>query len=241
MEAVGRSGCFFRQQRTRRRDMVRSLTLQKGCHVLDMCNLFAGSAPVRVYATGGRTVFGGDKPNDLCCSKCDVRNTCQFDGARSTIGGIPYPSPHSLCVFARETDVEDHVVAVLDYANGVKMSYVECYFTPEYQALFDVIGDRGALAVRYAMDNRLWVELRPRDGTSVTRIPCYSEGGGHGGGDLTLIRAIAQALRTGTAAHPDILDGRHTVATAEAIQKSLDTRQPVDIPSPPVENRGKNP
>ncbi len=234
MDYVGRSGCFFRRHRTRRRDQVRSLTLQKGCHALDLCNLFAGSAPVRVFAAGGRAVFGGDKPNDLKCSDCAARDGCQFNGARSTIGGISYPDRESLCVFAAETDVDDHVVAILDCANGVKINYVECYFTPEYQVLFDVIGDRGALAVRYAMDERLWVELRPRDGRSATRIPCYSEGGGHGGGDRTIIRALARALETGTPMHPDILDGRHTIATGEAIQKSLDSGRPMDIPPPPA-------
>ena len=233
MEYVGRSGSFFRRHNTRQRSMVKSLSMQKGCHVLDMCNLFAGSAPVRVFATGGRDVFGGEMPNDLRCSDCDRRETCRFNGAHSTIGGIPYPSADALCVFAKETDVEDNVIATLDFANGVRASYVECYFTPEYQALFDVIGDRGALAVRYAMDDRLWVELRPRDGKSATRMPCYSEGGGHGGGDRTIIRTIAHALRTGEPAHPDLLDGRHTVATAEAIQQSVDTRMPVDIPPPP--------
>lgn len=232
MEYVGRSGAMFRRTKTRTRDMVRSLTLQKGCHALDMCNLFADSAPVRVFATGGLTVFGGDKPNDLLCSKCNERETCQFNGAHNTIGGIPYPNPNAPCVFAREIDVEDHVIASLDYGNGVKASYVECYFTPEYHVMFDVIGDRGALTVRYAMDNNLWIELRPRDGKSTTRIPCYSKGGAHGGGDRTIILAIANAIRNGEPVHPDIMDGRHTIATGEAIQKSVDTGLPVEIAPP---------
>lgn len=232
-DMVGRSGAFFRRQRTRRKDSVRSLTLAKGVHALDLCNFFMADTPVRAYASGARDVLGGDKPNDRRCPNCNEKETCSYRGDQATIGGMSFPVKDSLCVFAKEVDVCDNLAATIDYARGGRVSYLECYFTPEYQTTYDIIGDEGALFVRYAMDERLYLEVRPRGGCSVERINIYPEGGGHGGGDHRLILKMAEALRAGRPMHPDILDGRNAVALCEAIDQSIETRTPVDIPSPP--------
>jgi len=232
-DMVGRSGAYFRQARTRRKDSVGSLTLQKGVHALDLCNYFMGDTPVRAFASGSRDVFGGDKPDGLRCPECEERGTCDYRGENATIGGIPFPVKDSLCVFAREVDVVDNLVATVDYARGGRMSYIECYFTPEYQTIIDIIGDKGAVFVRYAMDERLYLEVRKRGAASSERINIYPEKGGHGGGDHRIILKMAGALREGRQMHPDILDGRNAVALCEAIDRSIESRMPVDIPAPP--------
>jgi predicted dehydrogenase len=233
-DMVGMGAAFYRSSRYRRKDQVRSLTLAKGVHFLDICNLFMDDAPVRVFASGGLSYFGGDKPDDLSCRACDIQSTCPENGDIATIGGIPHPFPESLCVFARETDVPDHAVAVIEYKNGGRVSYVECQFTPEYQTLYEIIGDKGAIFVRYAMDERLYLELRPRGAAKVERMNFYPHGVAHGGGDHTLIQQMADALRRNEPMQPDILDGRNAVALCEAIDRSIETRMPVAIPPPPA-------
>jgi predicted dehydrogenase len=236
-DMVGRSGAEFRYQRSRRKDMIQSWTLAKGVHALDLCNFFMGDQPTRAYASGGRDVFGGTMPSDLHCPECDLKEECQFEGSKATIGGIPYPVKDSLCVFADEVDITDNLTAVLEYQGGGRVNYTECYFTPEYETLLDIIGERGALRVRYAMDERLWLEYRPRGSSIIEHIDIYSEGGGHGGGDYNILRLMAGALRENRQMHPDILDGRNAVALAEAIDTSIETRMPVEIPAlPEVEN-----
>jgi|GEM_PF-7132436 len=233
---VGRSGTEFRTTRRRRRDMIRSWTLAKGVHFLDLLNMFAGSDPTRVYASGGRSVFGGDKPNDLQCCDCNERDTCLYEGSRMTMGGIPYPNPKAGCVYSEEIDITDNVVAAIDYANGVRASYTECYFTPEYQTTYDIIGDRGSMFVRYAMDNRLYLEVRPLISAERRRIDFYpaEEGGGaHGGGDHQIIKRVAAALQEGKQVHPDIRDGRQAVALCEAIDQSVESGMPVTVPAVP--------
>jgi len=230
LDMVGRSGTEFRHTRSRRKDMIRSWTLAKGVHFLDMCNCFMDDVPVRAFASGARDVFGGDKPNDLHCPECDEKVECQFEGAKSTIGGIPYPVKNSLCVFAKEVDITDNCCAVIDYKNGGRVSYMECYFTPEYQTTYDIIGEKGAIFLRYAMDDRLFVQYRPRGSARVDQYNIYNTDGAHGGGDNRIIRHIAEAVRQGKQARPDILDGRHAVALCEAIDKSIASRMPVEIP-----------
>jgi len=225
---VGRSGVEFRSTRSRRRDMIKSWTLAKGVHFTDLMNMFAGSEPRRVFAFGGRSVFGGDKPNDLTCDQCDVRDTCEFEGTRTVIGGMPFPKANSGCVFTRETDITDHTVAVVEYANGVRASYTECFFTPEYQTTYEIVGEKGALFVRYAMDHRLYVEYRPRATANREHIDVYTSGA-HGGGDVAIVKQIAAALREGRHIQPDIRDGRNAVAVCEAIDRSVDEGAVIDI------------
>jgi len=238
MDYVGRGGVEFRSTRSRRSDMIHSWTLAKGVHFLDLLNLFAGSDPVRVYASGGRDVFGGDKPNDLRCSDCSERKTCFWEGSRIAIHGIPYGNPNAGCVFSQEADVNDNVVATIDYANGVRASYIDCYFTPEYQTIYDIVGDRGALTVRYGMDNRLYLILRPIGLAEQQRFdfyPAEQGGGGHGGGDVRIVKHLAAALRQGNAhtIQPDIRAGRQAVALCLAIDESAELGQPVTVPPVP--------
>jgi predicted dehydrogenase len=234
-DMVGRSGGEFRHTRSRRKDMIKSWTLAKGVHFLDLCNFFMDDEPVRVFASGARDVFGGDKPNDLHCPECEIKAECQWEGAKATIGGIPYPVKNSLCVFAKEVDVNDNCAAVIDYRRGGRVSYTESYFTPEYQTLYDIVGEKGAISCRYAMDERNWVRYRKRGTATIEHFEIFNtEGGGHGGGDYRIIKLIADAVRKGEQMRPNILDGRNAVAVCEAIDRSIETRQPVEIPPPPA-------
>jgi len=233
MDYVGRSGCFFRAQRSRRHDQIVSLTLAKGVHFLDLCNYFMGDEPVRAFATASTQVFGGKAPNDLRCRDCDQRDTCQWDGAKGTIHGEAYPFRDSLCVYAEEVDIPDNTSAVIDYRRGGRASYFECYYTPEYETVFDIIGEKGALKLRYGMDNHLWLELRDRPSRTITHRDFFAHGA-HGGGDTALVDATLAAVRGKQQIPPTIADGRHAVALCCAIDESARTGLPATIPPLPA-------
>lgn len=57
-------------------DRAGGLWLQKATHVFVYINLLAGSAPTAVAATMTKRIYGGDKPHDLVCSRCDETQTC---------------------------------------------------------------------------------------------------------------------------------------------------------------------
>src|SRR5690606_38991010 len=50
-----------------------------------------------------------------------------------------------LCVYAEEVDVHDNSLAIIDYANGARISFMECMFTPEYSREFTFIGTAGKM------------------------------------------------------------------------------------------------
>jgi predicted dehydrogenase len=233
-DKVGFHGAFQRFSRSRRKDMIGSLTLAKGVHFLDLCNAFAGdAAPAKVFAFGGVDFFGGDMPNDLKCSDCTKAPECLYEGAKAHIGGQPFPSKSSLCVYASEVDVPDNIAASILYKNGIKVSYAESHGTTEYETTYDIIGTKGSLYVRYAMDNRLFLELRMIGQPTSTRIPVYVDGA-HGGGDLQIVKDVVAAIQSNQQIQPSILAGRQAIALCEAIDQSIETGTVVNIPALPT-------
>src|SRR4029077_7984852 len=80
------------------------LWLQKATHDFDYINRLVGSPPTRVAATITRKIYGGDKPHDLRCSKCDETETCPESPRqlqrRGTGGGMGMDA--HWCAFSRE-------------------------------------------------------------------------------------------------------------------------------------------
>jgi predicted dehydrogenase len=233
-DKVGFHGAFQRFSRSRRTDMIGSLTFAKGVHFLDLCNAFAGDvAPYKVFAFGAVDFFGGDMPNDLKCTDCSKAPSCLYEGKKAHIGGQPFPNQHSLCVYASEVDVPDNITASILYKNGIKVSYAESHGTPEYETTYDIIGTKGSLYVRYAMDNRLFLELRMIGDPASKRIPIYTEGA-HGGGDIQITKDVVAAIKSNQQIQPSILAGRQAIALCQAIDQSIESGSVVTIPPLPV-------
>src|SRR5690625_3870607 len=94
---VGYGGYFYYHDWHGLSKNTTSLLLQKGSHDIDIIHWIAGAYTKRVSAFGSLSFYGGDKPNDLTCPTCDIRDTCTE------------ASPGTLieCAFREEIDVED--------------------------------------------------------------------------------------------------------------------------------------
>jgi predicted dehydrogenase len=101
--------------------------------------------------------------------------------------------PYGRCVYECDNDVCDNQVVNLEFADGRTASFTMVAFTSlicdrQLRMHFthgEIVGDMNKYTVT---DFRL--------GKSKTCYP-KNEGGGHGGGDLGLIRAFVEAIRTG--------------------------------------------
>ncbi|MCX6984300.1 MAG: Gfo/Idh/MocA family oxidoreductase [Lentisphaerae bacterium] len=132
---------------------VGDLFLQKATHDFDMINSIAGLRPVSIAAFGSRLVYGGDKPNDLTCDNCEEKWTClksiyrkQLDSAK------PLPPKHvRKCVFAREIDIDDNQVVIIQYEGGVTASYSQTFNAPQQggQRGGQFIGTDGIMELKY--------------------------------------------------------------------------------------------
>jgi predicted dehydrogenase len=98
----------------RRSEFAGSLVLEKCCHDLDLANWMADSVPLRVASFGGRRYF-----------------TTRHAALETQIGLGPDGQsvfnqsfdPHRVNPFTADTDVLDHQVVILEYANNVRATF----------------------------------------------------------------------------------------------------------------------
>jgi predicted dehydrogenase len=195
---VGYGGTFYYHDWHANRRGSNSLLLQKGSHDLDMIHWLTGRNTRRVAAFGSLDFFGGDRPNDLTCPECPDKRTC-FEYDTTT---------RNQCCFRQEVDIEDNNVMIMELEGGIKASYLQCHFTPDYHRNYTLIGTEGRLE-NSEPEGKVWVWMRRAKGWKEladreSRIrPAV---GGHGGADPVICQDFIDM----------VLDGIEPLATPEA-------------------------
>ncbi|PPQ65227.1 hypothetical protein CVT26_000204 [Gymnopilus dilepis] len=198
--------------------------MTKCCHDIDLiCNWFYPAVPVKVSSFGSLKHFRKSaKPkaagSATRCLECAHEKDCPYSAkkiyldpvaqgdlewpAETIVDGLPdienitealQKGPYGLCVYESTNDVCDNQVVNIEFSNGTTASFTMIAFT---EAICDrqtrlhfshgeIIGDMRTFTVS---------DFRKRT-TKVHRPK--NEGGGHGGGDLGLIRSFVDAVSTG--------------------------------------------
>jgi predicted dehydrogenase len=236
VDNVSVGGQYFYHDRQRTKAYIGNLLLQKGTHSIDLMNWFIDSEPVRVFAEGGVDAFGGDEPNDKRCRDCEKRDTCpHFMPSEFVMDyGETLSQKDDLCVWAQEVDVEDNTIVVVRYANGAKMTFVECHFTPDYNRHFTLIGTKGRLVGFYNNEQDFRIEVTYRHSKRRDVIHSERREGGHGGGDPRIQAEFIRRIQQGKPACPGVTGARNSTAIAAAAGESSETGEPVTIPPCPL-------
>jgi len=231
---VGRDHAqFFARARTRSRDVVVSLVVQKGVHSLDLLNWYMGGSPRRVAASGGLLHFGGSQPADKHCRGCADRQTCPH--ASSATGrldpvGIEFEHGEDFCVWSEACDVEDVTLINTEYATGAVATYHEVHFAPYYGLHLTLYGDRGQLDIEANRDtNEAWIDVTERF-SRTRRREQPSEDSGHGSADEELLADFAGAVREGRAPLQGLRSGFESAAIAIGARRSIDSGAFVSLP-----------
>jgi predicted dehydrogenase len=191
---------YFRRWH-RLRDRSGSLWVHKATHHFDLINWWLDADPVAVSATGRLDTYGKNGPfRHTNCRGCPHAGQCDFhwDMTRNNQLMELYASAESAdgylrdgCVFKEDVDIFDTMNAVVQYSNGVSMSYSLNAFMPfeGYRLAFN--GTQGRLEVRdyerqpWKVDGPTEIHLTRNFGErEVVEIPAAA--GGHGGGDEIL-------------------------------------------------------
>lgn len=223
---VGAGGDFYFHDWHAKRANTLSLLLQKASHDLDVIHWLSGSYTRRVAAFGGLDYFGGDKDNALTCPECPEASTCPEVQAPD--------NPRQQCVFREEVEVEDNHVVILELENGVRASYTQCHFTPEYLRNYVMIGTKGRLEMNVE-ELKLWMISRP-DGHAWERPPIRTDfeidvsAGWHGGADPRIAQAFLDAVLRGIEPISHPLAGRMSVAVGCEAYHSLRDRTMRSVP-----------
>lgn len=221
---VGFGGPFYYHDWHANSDNTTSLLLQKGSHDIDMIHWLTGSYTKRVAAFGDLDYFGGDKPNDLKCDDCPDKDTC--------VEYFSVPRRRHCC-FRQEVDVEDNNVLIMELEGGIKASYLQCHFTPDYHRNYTIIGTEGRLEnddmekvyvkTRKSNTHRELADreytIKPTDGT-------------HGGADPVIAKDFIDMVLDGKEPVATVLAGRMSVACGVAAAESMrNGGMPENIPA----------
>jgi len=224
---VGYGGDFYYHDWHAIRKNTTSLLLQKGSHDLDMIHWLTGCYTKRAAAFGSLDFFGGNRPNDLTCDVCPEVRTCTEAQPES---------PRRQCAFRQEVDVEDNQVMIMELEGGIKASYLQCHFTPDYHRNYVLIGTEGRVE-NSEPEMRVWVKTRRSNSYRELADRTYDikpSAGGHGGADPVICQDFLDMVIDGKEPVATPLAGRMSVAAGCAGAHSLrNGGVPVDVPPPP--------
>ena len=216
---------YFKDWHSERR-FATGLLIQKGAHDIDIIQWLAGAHTRRVVGMGKLSVYNRVKSR----RNPDHKHTAIFDPSN-------WP-PLKQTGLSPIIDVEDHSMILMDLANGVQASYMQCHYTPDEHRNYTIIGTCGRIencgdhsTDKHLATVRLWTHRcgYKEEGTERFRISAVR--GGHGGSDPEIIADFLKLLRTGNQKGASVLDARMSVATGYLATLSLrNHNRPYDIP-----------
>ena len=122
---------------------------------------------------------------------------------------------------------------IMRLANGVKASYLQCHFTPDYHRNYVFIGTEGRLE-NSEPEMKVWVKTRRSDSWRELADRTYSVKeavGGHGGADPVITEQFLDMVLEGKEPVASPIDGRMSVAAGCCGAESMrNGGAPVDVP-----------
>ncbi len=236
---VGRGGEWYFHDWHANSKNSTGLLLQKASHDIDMIHWLTGKYTVKTSASGGLDYYGGDRPNDVDCTECPDKNTCvEFQGFRNPGNNT------AKCVFRKEVDVEDNSTVMMLLDGGIKATYMQCHYTPDYFRNYTIIGtegrienrdDSGKVIVKLRKQSKRWKNL-----ASDYEIKVREVEGSHGGADAVIAEDFLDMLLENKDPIATPLAGRMSVAVGCAATESIrDGWKVVDITQLPDELKNK--
>ncbi|MEK6647036.1 MAG: Gfo/Idh/MocA family oxidoreductase [Candidatus Firestonebacteria bacterium] len=219
---VGRGGDWYYHDWHGNSKNTTSLLLQKASHDIDMIHWITGRYTKKVIASGSLDYYGGKKPNTLRCPNCFEKNNCiEFNYDETDINRV---NKMDMCVFRQEIDVEDNSTVMMELEGGIKVTYMQCHWTPDYCRNYTFIGTEGRME---NLDDSDKVIVKTRDRSKRWKNladQVYSVKpavGGHGGADPIICKDFVDMILTGKKPISTPLAGRMSVAVACAATESI--------------------
>jgi len=224
---VGFGGHFYYHDWHGKSENTTSLLLQKGAHDIDIIHWITGQYTKKVSAFGSLDFYGGDMPNDLTCPKCAKKDTCtEADFSRL-----------NQCAFRQEIDVEDNSMMMMELDGGIKASYLQCHFTPDYQRNYVFIGTEGRME-NQELENKVYVKTRRSNKWHEMSDQVYDikkAEGSHAGSDPVIARDFLDMIQHGKTPVATPFAGRMSVAAGVAATQSIRAGgKVVEVAAPPA-------
>lgn len=197
-----------------------SLIMQKSCHDMDLLTWLTGSEAKRISSFGSLRYFRSENAPENSskrCFTCKAAGDCRFDARKAYLpaaGSWPATllskdqseagilkaietGPYGRCVYQCDNDVCDNQVTLIEFKNGVTVSFNLSGFTNKMSRTIKIMCENG--------------EIRGDDSTNVIEITRFSSNavnqyeqkvihpgiieGAHGGGDVGLMKDFMDLLK----------------------------------------------
>jgi predicted dehydrogenase len=251
---------YFRRWH-RNKENSGGLMVHKATHHFDLVNWWLATIPVAVYATGQRRfytpkqaeIYGLHGRSERCLG-CKEAQKCHFYLDLSAYPNLKklYLDNESFddyyrdrCVFGEDIDIEDSMNLLVEYENGVKMTYSLNAFMPWEGYIISFNGTLGRLEhrceetvyisgdgsvpgalVSSGTTTHIYPHFKPAYGVDI-----WQAEGGHGGGDSPLLKDIFNPDGSGDPylRAADHRGGAYSILTGIAANLSMNERKVVRV------------
>lgn len=208
----------------RRSDETSPIIMQKSCHDMDILTWLVGSEAKRIASFGSLRHFKEENAPEgsaARCLQCKAADRCQYNAVRAYLpvrGSWPATllgpdqseegimkaletSPYGRCVYRCDNDVCDHQVTIIEFKNGVNVSFTLSGFTNRMCRSIKIMCEYGEIN---ACDDGDQIEITRFNSNQVeqiskTLIRTAQVEGFHGGGDSLLMEDFIRNLESGNA------------------------------------------
>jgi predicted dehydrogenase len=186
--------------------------LEKTCHDLDILQWIIGSVPSRVAAFGGTNIF---VPENAPETEKDAEYYKLWPQAWEDVD--PFKS---------EKTIEDNVVAILNYRNGVHCSFHTNACTAWPQRRILICGVKGTLQADLITSQITYQLIGMNQPTNIIDI---ANGDSHGGGDELIVSDLARSMAEGSQPKATGEEGFISALICLAIDQARTSQQVVDM------------
>jgi predicted dehydrogenase len=208
------------------------LFIHKGTHTLDILTWMLGATAVRVAAISGLNVFKPEQGRGERCLTCENRCPEYIDITAGNLKKLFYDAEkedgyvRDVCLYNSEKDTSDNATAIIEFDNGVKVNYSQCFFCSRHTRRFLFVGPEGE--IEGDLESRK-IKVYRRYSGDVDTYQLAELEGGHGGGDEEQISGFLKNLRQGK---PMVASGeaaKMSVAIAIAAETASEEQRVVEI------------
>jgi predicted dehydrogenase len=235
LHSVGTSSQWFFHNWHGRMENTGGLLVQKGSHDFDIINWIINSKVKKIAAMGSLDFFGGNNLNELECQSCKDRSKCSeaikgnnviWRKYNGKIAKIVYNQWKNKCAFREEINVLDNYQILLEYENGVKVSYFENHYTPDDNREYIFIGTKGKLILNDEEDT---ITVKLRNGMQHRKEEIVYENlkalKWHGDGNIYILDDFISAMETGIAPSASAEAGAAALEIAITAHMSIISRE----------------
>lgn len=203
-------GAYIARNWRRRAMWGGSYLLDKTCHDFDMFNRLVGARATRVASMGGRAIFS---PESSATSPTYDDGTPAYQAVGAGWEGAETP-------FQADMDLADHQTALVEYANGVRLSFHSNSHAAITERRWNLVGTDGSLVAdlsKNRMTFRRALSRGPAEEVDFGGLSTES----HNGADHAMARDLLAALRGEGAFRVSPWESMEAGLTVMAIDRAL--------------------